>query len=221
MSRDRVLERIRAALAASAGPAAPHAVPAHGVAPADRAAPAVPPTQPVDDHVTLFVERSRQVGVRVELTGSLTDAGARAAALCVERGVGVAAAWHLPEIADVLAAVQGAGVEVLSADATPGEVAAAGAGITGADWGIAESGTLVLASGPQRPRLASLLPAVHLAVLRADRVLPDLAALFACTGDLPSAFTFITGPSRSADIGFTPVLGAHGPTEVLVLVVEG
>jgi L-lactate dehydrogenase complex protein LldG len=211
MSRDRVLGRIRAALAVPAGSA-----PAHPSEPAAYAA-----RSRIDDPVTLFVERSRQVGVSVELAESLADAAARAAAVCVDRGVRVAAAWHDPDLAGVLAAVRGAGVEVLPADAALDEAAGAGAGITGADWGIAESGALVLASGPQRPRLASLLPAVHLAVLRADRVLPDLAALFARAGDLPSALTFITGPSRSADIGFTPVLGAHGPMEVVVLLVGG
>jgi L-lactate dehydrogenase complex protein LldG len=56
-------------------------------------------------------------------------------------------------------------------------------------------------------------------VIRGDRILADLPALFERCGSLPSALTFITGPSRSADIGFVPVLGAHGPMEVTVFIV--
>lgn len=233
MSRDRVLERVRAALAvpartATAHGASPHGAPPAGAAvrgtppgPIDRAGPGPSDARPAGDPVALFVERSRQVGATVERVTSLAEAAARVAALCKERGARTAAAWEAPALVGVLAAVRDAGLTVLAADAEPAAVAAAEVGITGADWGIAESGTLVLASGPGRPRLASLLPAVHMAILPAGHVLPDLAALFARTGDLPSALTFITGPSRSADIGFTPVLGAHGPTEVVVLVVEG
>jgi L-lactate dehydrogenase complex protein LldG len=84
-------------------------------------------------------------------------------------------------------------------------------------WGVAETATLVLPSGSQQPRLASLLPPVHVAVLAADRILPDLHALFDDAGALPSALTLVTGPSRSADIGLTAVLGAHGPMEVYVV----
>jgi len=98
-------------------------------------------------------------------------------------------------------------------------VAGADAGITSAEWGIAETGTLVLACGPDQPRLASLLPPAHIAILRADRILPDLPAFFARCGALPSALTLVTGPSRSADIGFVPVLGAHGPMAVAVFVI--
>jgi L-lactate utilization protein LutC len=205
MSREGVLERIKAALA----------VPAE-TASALRG----PDEPPTGDPVALFVERGGQVGAKVERVASLAEAAARVVVLCAERGARTATAWEAPELDGVLAAVRGVGLAVLPPDAAPPAVAAADVGITGADWGIAESGTLVLASGPGRPRLASLLPAVHLAVLRADRILPDLPALFARTADLPSALTFVTGPSRSADIGFTPVLGAHGPTEVVVLVVD-
>ncbi|MDR7422046.1 MAG: lactate utilization protein [Armatimonadota bacterium] len=236
MSREDVLARIRAALAAAPTAArAPAAealaatvseaealVPAHGVPPEpSNRAPHGPAGAPAGDPVALFVERSHQVGVKVERVASIAAAAVRVATICAGRGVRVAAAWHDHDLAEVLSAVRGAGVAVLPADASPAEVAAADAGITGADWGIAESGTLVLASRPGRPRLASLLPAVHVAVLRADRILLDLAALFARTAGMPSALTFVSGPSRSADIGFTPVLGAHGPTEVVVLVVEG
>ena len=228
MSRDRLLDRIRAALAVPARIATVHGVPRHvapphgaPAEPGDRAAPGGADEPPAGDPVALFIERSGQVGAQVERVPSLAEAAARVVALCAARGARTVSAWEAPGLDGVLAAVRGAGLTVLPADADPAAVAGAEVGITGADWGIAESGTLALASGPGRPRLTSLLPAVHVAVLRADRILPDLPALFARAGELPSALTFITGPSRSADIGFTPVLGAHGPMEVVVLVVEG
>jgi L-lactate dehydrogenase complex protein LldG len=116
--------------------------------------------------------------------------------------------------------LQTLGIAILTPGTPPDDVAHADIGITGADWGIAETATLVLPSGPDAPRLASLLPPRHLAVLRADRILPDLHALFQRVDALPSALTFITGPSRSADIGLVPVLGAHGPLEVTVLIIH-
>lgn len=203
MSRERVLERIRAALRSGA--------------PSDL--PVLPPPPPVADPVALFADRARELGVTVEVAPSLEEAGARAAAWCGQRGVRRAAAWHTADLAPALARLQAGGVEVLPPGAPMDALAAADAGITGADWGIAETATLVLASAPAQPRMASLLPPAHLAVLRADRVVPDLPALLARLGAMPSALTFITGPSRSADVGLQPVLGAHGPMEVAVLII--
>lgn len=108
---------------------------------------------------------------------------------------------------------------------------AAGArvGITGADWAIAETGSIVLPTGPGRGRLVSLLPPVHIAILRADRILPSVAELFrtlACeartaaapgTPPLPSSLALATGPSRSADIENDLTIGVHGPAEVHVV----
>ena len=99
--------------------------------------------------------------------------------------------------------------------------------ISGADAAIAESGTLVVVSGPGRGRLASLLPPVHLAILPAEwivRSLPDAFALLATRfgADVVqrhSNITLITGPSRTADIEQSLTLGVHGPKEIHVVVV--
>lgn len=100
-------------------------------------------------------------------------------------------------------------------------------GISGADLGIAESGTLVLVSGPGRGRLASLLAPVHVAVLRAEQVVRGLGVALATltTRYGPDIFlqhsnvTLITGPSRTADIELTLTLGVHGPREVYVVLI--
>jgi L-lactate dehydrogenase complex protein LldG len=94
-------------------------------------------------------------------------------------------------------------------------------GITGAFAGIAESGTFAVISGPGRSRLASLLAPVHVAVLRADRLYPSLAAFFAAHPDVAeegSNLVLITGPSRTADIEMTLTRGVHGPGEVHVVI---
>jgi L-lactate utilization protein LutC len=166
-----------------------------------------------------FVARAAQVGVRVESAATTGDAADRIAALLAERRARTVAVWATPDLAPVLDRLRTAGVDLVQPGAPPERVAEADAGFTGAEWGIADTGTLVLASGPDQPRLASLLPPVHIALLDAERVLPDLLALFERTGALPSTLTLITGPSRSADIGLVPVLGAHGPMEVVVVLV--
>jgi L-lactate dehydrogenase complex protein LldG len=98
-----------------------------------------------------------------------------------------------------------------------------GVGLTGADAGLAETGSLVLASGPGRGRLASLLAPVHVAVLRRDRILYSLPDLFRRRPDLAampgSNLVCITGPSRTADIEQTLSRGVHGPREVHVVLV--
>ncbi len=93
-------------------------------------------------------------------------------------------------------------------------------GLTGADHAIAETGSVVLLPRRGVSRLVSLLPPVHVAVVRRGEVLPGLDELFALQrldhiqGDLGSYLNIITGPSRSADIEHTLVTGVHGPGEV-------
>lgn len=97
-------------------------------------------------------------------------------------------------------------------------------GLTGADAGLAATGSLVLQSGPGRPRSASLLPPVHIAVLAASQIRPDLESWLseqsrAGLGNSRhhSNIVFITGPSRTADIAMELVMGMHGPRELHVI----
>jgi L-lactate dehydrogenase complex protein LldG len=92
------------------------------------------------------------------------------------------------------------------------------AAVSEALYGLADTGSVVLAASPDEPRAHSLLPFVHVSILREDRILPGLEELFAAVGgDLPSALAIVTGPSRSADIEQTLVVGVHGPGEVHVV----
>jgi L-lactate dehydrogenase complex protein LldG len=102
------------------------------------------------------------------------------------------------------------------------EMASAQAGITGAAAGLADSGSLVLSHGPSRGRLASLLPPVHIAVLRRSAIIGSFAELLEKQPSLPevsSNLVLITGPSRTADIEMTLSRGVHGPKDVHIILV--
>jgi L-lactate dehydrogenase complex protein LldG len=97
-------------------------------------------------------------------------------------------------------------------------------GLTTAYAGIAETGTLMLLSGPDTPTTLAFLPETSLVVLSAGRIVrayEDALALFrAERGALPRSLNLITGPSRSGDIEQTLQLGAHGPRRLCVLLVD-
>lgn len=96
-------------------------------------------------------------------------------------------------------------------------------GVTGADAGLAETGSVVIASGPGRPRMASLLVPVHIAILRVDCLVESISTLLATRGDLVAAgsnLVAITGPSRTADIEHTLSRGVHGPGEIHVILLD-
>jgi len=102
------------------------------------------------------------------------------------------------------------------------ELATCTVGITGADAGLSETGSIVLVSGPGRGRLASLLPPVHIALLRRDSIVTSLPFLIASRPELVTSganFVCITGPSRTADIEHTLSRGVHGPKEIHVVVI--
>ena len=95
-------------------------------------------------------------------------------------------------------------------------------GITGAEYALADTGTLVVMSSAE-PRLASLLPPVHIAVIEASRILSGLDELLTrvpLPADTSASMVLITGPSRTADIEQILVRGVHGPGELHVVIVE-
>lgn len=119
-------------------------------------------------------------------------------------------------VADVLAGLGVAAAALTSA----AQAADADLGITGAECGIALTGSIVVDAARAGGRTASLLPPLHLALLRADRIVADpgvvLRSLPARDGGLASNLVLITGPSRSADIELQLTLGVHGPRELWV-----
>jgi len=95
------------------------------------------------------------------------------------------------------------------------------AGITGALLGIAESGSLLLVAGEGRPLTASLLPDIHIAILRESDLVPTLVqALTRPEVCSASAAVIVTGPSRTGDIEMTLSIGVHGPKELHVFLID-
>ena len=108
------------------------------------------------------------------------------------------------------------------------EMAKADIGITEADFGIADTGTIVLTANEKQPRSVSLIPPVHIAIIKSDVIVENLKDLFVLLTNtisqsgsltnLTSCITFITGPSRTGDIELNIILGVHGPKELFILI---
>ncbi|MDD2704987.1 MAG: LUD domain-containing protein [Acidocella sp.] len=175
--------------------------------------------------------------------GQLPPAGRVALfAQMVEREFGTVA--RLPALADVPGAVATylktqnqppalvvsphpvlAGLDFSGLAARTGSTAAHdAAALTYAFAGIAETGTLMLPSGPQTPTVNNLLPDNAIVVIEAARIVAsyeDAFDLLRQTGAMPRNVMLVTGPSRSADIEQTLELGAHGPRRLHVLIIDG
>lgn len=90
-------------------------------------------------------------------------------------------------------------------------------GISSAGAALAETGTLVIHSGPRRSRLATLLPPVHIALLPTERLTTDLFTWVASQPDFPANLVLVSGPSKTADIEQTLAIGVHGPKRLIVI----
>ncbi|MBI1800897.1 MAG: lactate utilization protein, partial [Chloroflexi bacterium] len=157
------------------------------------------------------------------------DAARIVCAIAEERNARSVVAWDDPLLAEACAALQAAGLTLPSPPDPVGGRGAGGEaeiGLTTCAYALAETGTLILIGGPPRARLVSLLPTTHVALIRAEQLLPTFAdavkllrlqAVTASDGRLPVNIALHTGPSRTADIEQTLTRGMHGPKEVHVI----
>jgi len=142
-------------------------------------------------------------------------------------------AWETQVIddLDLSGELEEKGIEVLTETADREFIptaAVSDVGVSGIDFALADTGTLVLLARKGQARSISLLPPVHIAVMKPEQVLSGLSDLFpllrgeaeAEGRDLSSAITFITGPSRTADIELTLVVGVHGPQQLHVVLLD-
>jgi L-lactate dehydrogenase complex protein LldG len=221
-ARDSMLARIRERQAKPPEPQPDEieAVRAHLAAHPRNAAP-----RDVWDPITRFRGRALSLASTLDEAAALGDVPAIVARYLAERSLGTrAVCW--PELASL--DWLGSGLEVEARGARGDDLV----GVTGTFCAIAETGTLVTLSGAHTPPSVSLLPETHIAVLRGSRVvrsMEDAWALLRHTagaGTLPSlhdpyvmprAVSFISGPSRTADIEQTVTLGAHGPYRVHIV----
>ncbi|MBU4603968.1 MAG: LUD domain-containing protein, partial [Proteobacteria bacterium] len=131
--------------------------------------------------------------------------------------------WEADELAALQAACELEGLELI----TQGLRARTGefhTGLTRAQWGVAETGTIVMESSSEELRLASMLSEVHVAVLPAAKLRADLFALEdelnRTLAGAPGYLAFISGPSRTGDIELVLTLGAHGPRQLHIMLLE-
>jgi len=101
-------------------------------------------------------------------------------------------------------------------------------GVTSADFCMADSATLVLRTRIGEARSVSLLPSIHVAIIKESQIIADMKELFALikydpkTGPegLTNCMTFVSGPSKTADIEAQMVFGAHGPRELYLYILS-
>jgi L-lactate utilization protein LutC len=179
-----------------------------------------PPIRYVDDELDLtgrFIASATALGVAVQV---VEDASEFVAAVCQQRGVRRVVVSDDPECVGVADRLRKTGVVLVDV----GDVAScatADIGVTGALYGIALTGSLVVDSRRAGGRAASLLPPFHAAILRRGAIVPTPGALFRDLGrllpdGLPSNLVLITGPSKSADIELELTIGVHGPRELMI-----
>lgn len=205
-SRDRILGRVRAALAD---------------VPADRPVDTAPrdyASQTFDDVVGHFCAMVADYRATVHRGGD--PAALVAAALAAEAATSVVVPHDLPE--DLRVALDGMGVVVDGPDTMRShrELDGIDAVVTTARVGIAATGTVVLdhAAGQGR-RALTLVPDLHVCVVGVDQVVPDVPDAIALL-DPHRPQTWISGPSATSDIELERVEGVHGPRRLVVVVVD-
>ena len=167
--------------------------------------------------VPRFKERCLAMMSTVDTVASLADVPQAVAAYVKERNLPASGAcW--PEFGALDWA--GAGLSIAARPSNGDDKI----GITGAYCALAENGTLMLLSGEHTHATTSLLPENHIAVVPAPRIVRSMEDAWDLLrqehGTLPRQVNFVSGPSRTADIEMTLVLGAHGPFRVHVIILS-
>lgn len=210
-SRDDILKRVRAGVGKGDFAARRQA------AEALMAAPSLGPRPRVQgDLVERFRVKAEALASTVDRVGSLAEAPAAVARYLGDDAGPIVAA---PDIAGLN--WQAAELQVEAR----GAVDADRVGITGCFCAIAETGTLMLLSGPDTPATVSLLPETHIAIVPVGRIVATMEDAFGLLraekgAAMPRAVNFVSGPSRTGDIEQTIVLGAHGPCKVHLVLVD-
>lgn len=217
--------------AARAAHEARHAGAAHGADVSAHAGTALPPPLEFEGTaVERFVQALEAVAGHCLVVRGEAEAAEAVRQIAEQRNARRVAVSDSPFARRVVALARPA-AEVLES-AAPEDLFDCDLGVTGAQWAVAETGTLVLESDAERHRLASLVPTAHVALVEARRVRQTLGEVLRDIdgrnergegggGDLSRAVTFITGPSRTSDIELTLAIGVHGPAELYVIIIEG
>jgi len=173
-----------------------------------------------DSEIETFLKEIKKLsGVGQKLLPSEIDAALKT--LLQDQNIRKATAWETPYLRrlGVTEILNSLGVELVPPNASKHEMALCDLGITEADYLLPETGTVVLTSSFDKPRAVSLLPRIHLAIVRPDMLRADMHQVFTEAKDR-HYLVFITGPSRTADIELTVTLGVHGPKNLFVWILN-
>jgi len=220
-ARQEIMQSIRAHLAESARVAPAHAETVFGKTESVKASPEVHLSP-----VAMFCAQLESVGGHCTIVHDESGAGQALTQIVSElrnrvpvKRIALSDAPLVAELARNLA------VEELQICPPVSELFGYDIGITSAQAAVAATGTLVLESEKERHRVVSLLPPVHIAVIRSHDICLTIGDALKQLRDrdkqqMSRAITFITGPSRTADIELTLTVGVHGPKELYVIIIE-
>ena len=170
--------------------------------------------------VELFKQNLESVGVRCRIASSDTDIAELLSRIITDlQGQYIAISDH-PEVKRLLYLTD-LEIEELGIAPNASDIFRFDVGISTAQAAIAETGTLMMDATHERHRLVSLVPPVHIALVNASSIcktLGEALTLIRKEKEISPAITFITGPSRTADIELTLTVGVHGPQELYVII---
>jgi L-lactate dehydrogenase complex protein LldG len=164
-----------------------------------------------------FGENLKLIGANCKIVSNLKDARNEVENLIVEKSAKTIAISDSDSVTKIAQTVNSDFIQNASAE----ELFNCDIGITSAQFGIAETGTLVIESDKEFNRLTSLIPPIHICILERSKLRNNLGeVLEELNENLSKSVTFITGQSRTSDIELTLALGVHGPKELFVFIVE-
>ena len=176
-----------------------------------------PPSTSRDELVGSFVQNFASVGGNCRIVGNVHEAAAVLRTMIENLGaakIAISDSSLVTSVVDTISEIE----FINNADAR--FLFGSDVGITSAQWGIAETGTLVLESAAESHRLTSLIPPVHICILETSKIRQALGELLESVDtDKSKTVTFITGASRTSDIELTLAIGVHGPRELHVILV--
>jgi L-lactate dehydrogenase complex protein LldG len=174
----------------------------------------------LEEQITLFAQNSAALKTEFHRVGSLEEAGSQLSSLAKENGWQRIATHRHP-----LALPLAEKVELPKLIVEPGysvnDMESCDAAVTGCDFLIAQTGSLLISEPSAGGRALSVLPPHHVVVAQISQMVPDLTtalqqARIRYAPNWPSFLSFVTGPSRTGDIERILVLGAHGPKRLTV-----
>lgn len=164
-----------------------------------------------------FRENLLAIGAKYEIVRSLDEAKSQIENIIAEKKAETIAISNAELIVEIAERINADFIQ----NASKEELFGCDIGITSAQFGIAETGTLVIESDKELNRLTSLVPPIHICVLETSKIRHNLGEILAeLEKDLSKSITFITGQSRTSDIELTLALGVHGPGELIVILIE-